>query len=201
MATSGLVSKARWFVHAKHLFVSWREILSMITARTTLFCAISLCLTGGALSQKSGSPPLATDQAATASAAIGAREPITKDTPVARKMMLRYPQPVLVKDLIGLPVLDDDDQTLGYVSSVVRATNGGISLVVPYRNWLAWARFLGDWGTRLVAVPIERVTILAKQIDAVDMDRDAFDNAQKFGWQDSAVINPDEVVTIALGRR
>jgi hypothetical protein len=66
---------------------------------------------------------------------------------------------------------------------------------------LAWARFLGDWGTRLVAVPIERVTILAKQIDAVDMDRDAFDNAQKFGWRDSAVINPDEVVTIALGRR
>ena len=30
-------------------------------------------------------------------------------------MQRRFPQPVRVGDLIGLPVLDDDSRTLGYV--------------------------------------------------------------------------------------
>ena len=40
------------------------------------------------------------------------------------KMQRRYPQPVRVGDLIGLPVLDDQDRTLGRVKSVVRTAGG-----------------------------------------------------------------------------
>ena len=40
------------------------------------------------------------------------------------KMRRRFPQPVRVGDLIGLPVLDWDDSTLGYVRHVVRMPEG-----------------------------------------------------------------------------
>jgi len=37
-----------------------------------------------------------------------------------QRMQARYPQPVRVGDLIGLPVLDDSARTLGYVREIVR---------------------------------------------------------------------------------
>ena len=37
-----------------------------------------------------------------------------------------FPQPIRVGDLIGLPVLDNDSSTLGYVRQVVRTPQGKI---------------------------------------------------------------------------
>src|SRR5262245_52520861 len=73
------------------------------------------------------------------------------------KMRRRYPQPVKVGDLIGLPVLDDHDRTLGYVQNVVRTPSGKIQLVVPYGGVLGWRQ-------RLIAVPIEVVGIAGRQL-------------------------------------
>ena len=66
----------------------------------------------------------------------------------------RFPQPATVGHLIGLPVLDDDDVTLGHVEKVVRTPEGKIELIVSYSKWFGW------FG-RPVAVPLEAVTILA----------------------------------------
>src|SRR5262249_47935065 len=66
------------------------------------------------------------------------------------RMQMRFPQPVRVGDLIGLPVLDDDDTTLGHVREVVRDPQGKIRLIVSYSRW--WGL-----GGRPVAVPIEVV--------------------------------------------
>src|ERR1041384_5054839 len=71
------------------------------------------------------------------------------------RMKRRYPQPVKVGFLIGLPVLDERDSTYGYIREVARTTDGKIQLLVPYRAWLAWAPT--DWGRKVVAVPIETV--------------------------------------------
>src|SRR4051794_23714598 len=68
------------------------------------------------------------------------------------KMNSRYPQPVRVGFLVGLPVLDERDSTLGYIQQVVRTPAGKILLVVNYRAWLAWAPL--DWGRRDVGVPL-----------------------------------------------
>jgi hypothetical protein len=59
------------------------------------------------------------------------------------KMRRRFPQPVRVGDLIGLPLLDRDDSTLGYVRHVVRTPEGKIQLIVNQ------GRLFG-WGGRLV---------------------------------------------------
>ncbi len=119
------------------------------------------------------------------------------------KMNRRYPQPVRVGDLIGLPVLDDDDSTIGYVRDVVRTKTGKIQLVVPYGHWFGWVRLGGpfDWDRRLVGVPIETVAILGRQIDALDMPPEAFDAAPPFKPQDVTPIGRDETIKIALGRR
>ena len=69
--------------------------------------------------------------------------------------------------LIGLPLLDWDNSTLGYVRHVVRTPEGKIQLIVNQ------GRLFG-WGGRLVQVPIEAVAILARQIDLLDISREEF---------------------------
>jgi PRC-barrel domain len=120
-----------------------------------------------------------------------------------QKMQARFPQPTMVGHLMGLPVLDGGDSTIGYVKEVVQDPDGKIKLIVPYAKWFGWARD-GGWlarGRRLVAVPIETVAILALQIDALDMDRDAFDKAPTWSPGTAQPLAPTQVIKIAIQRR
>jgi hypothetical protein len=110
------------------------------------------------------------------------------------KMQRRYPQPVKVGDLIGLPVLDDDDRTLGRIKSVVSTASGKIQLIVPYGGFLGWRQ-------RLVAVPIEVVAIAGRQLAALDMTRAEFDVAPAWSDPQSLPIPPSEIIRIGLYRR
>ena len=110
------------------------------------------------------------------------------------KMQRRYPQWVRVGDLIGLPVLDDDDRTLGRIKTVVRASGGKIQLIVPFGGFLGWRQ-------RLVAVPIEVVGIAGRQIAALDMTRAEFEAALAWNDPGSQVISPEERIRIGLYRR
>lgn len=110
------------------------------------------------------------------------------------KMVRRYPQPVRVGDLIGLPVLDDQDSTIGHISDVVRTPDGRVKLIVPYRRWLVGER-------RPVAVPIETVVILGRQLDALEFPPEAFDKAPTFVAAQATPIARDEIIRIAIGRR
>jgi hypothetical protein len=111
-----------------------------------------------------------------------------------QRMQRRHPQPVKAGDLIGLPVLDDDDRTLGYVKSVVRTADGKIKLIVPYGGFLGWGR-------RPVAVPIEVVAIAGRQIAALDMTRAEFDAAPAWADPQSQSLATGEIIRIALYRR
>jgi hypothetical protein len=110
------------------------------------------------------------------------------------KMQRRYPQPVKVGDLIGLPVLDDNDRTLGRVKSVMRTAGGKIQLIVPYGGFLGWRQ-------RLVAVPIEVIGIAGRQLAALDMTRAEFDAAPPWNDPESRPISPSEVIRVGLYRR
>ncbi|MBS0247775.1 MAG: PRC-barrel domain-containing protein [Proteobacteria bacterium] len=116
-----------------------------------------------------------------------------------QKFKRRFPQPVRVGDLIGMPVLDFNDSTIGYVKEVVRRGDGEIDLIVPYSAWFGWLRT--DWGKRPVAVPIKTVALLAKQIDALEFTRDDFDDAPTWTPADGAPVASNEKTLIALGRR
>jgi PRC-barrel domain len=111
-----------------------------------------------------------------------------------QKMQRRYPQPVKVGDLIGLPMLDDDDRTLGHVSRVVRTLDGKIQLIVSYGGFLGW-------GQRPVAVPIEVVAIAGRQLAALDMSRAQFDAAPAWDDSQSRRLPPSDMIRIGLYRR
>jgi hypothetical protein len=120
-----------------------------------------------------------------------------------QKMQARFPQPTMTGHLIGLPVLDGGDSTIGYVKDVVQDPDGKIKLIVPYAKWFGWARD-GSWlapNRRLVAVPIETVAILALQIDALDMDRDAFDKAPTWLPGIAQPLARNQIIKIAIQRR
>ncbi len=110
------------------------------------------------------------------------------------RMQMRFPQSVRVGDLIGLPVLDDDDSTLGRVREVVRDPQGKIKLIVSYSRW---------WGLagRPVAVPLEVVAILGRQIAAVDMPAPEFAAAPTWTEGSDRPIPPEETIRIAITRR
>lgn len=114
--------------------------------------------------------------------------------PQDEKMARRFPQPVRVGDLIGLPVLDDQDSTIGYTSDVVRTPDGRVKLIVPYRRW-----FAGE--SRLVAVPIETVVILGRHLNALEFPPASFDKAPTFVATQATQIGRDEIIRIAIGRR
>jgi sporulation protein YlmC with PRC-barrel domain len=115
-------------------------------------------------------------------------------TAAEARMNMRFPQPVRVGDLIGLPVLDDDDTTLGRVREVVRDPKGKIKLIVGYSKW--WGL-----GGRPVAVPIEVVVILARQIDSVDMKPAEYASAPTWMAGTDQPIAPDQIIRIGVGRR
>lgn len=144
--------------------------------------------------------PALAQTAAPAAPAVAAKDDKAPPSP-EEKMRRRFPQPVRVGFLIGLPVLDDNDSVIGYISDVVRTPAGKIQLVVPYSPYFGWLRWGGLLNRRLVGVPIETVVILGRQVDAVDMPPAAFDKAPTFKPSDATSIAPDTIIRIAIGRR
>ena len=101
-----------------------------------------------------------------------------KPMPMVERMNRRFPQPVRVGDLIGLPVLDDRSSTLGFVRQVVRTAAGKTELIVSYSRWFGW------FG-RPVAVPIEVVGIEGRQLASLDMARSEYAAAPTWQAQDA----------------
>jgi hypothetical protein len=110
------------------------------------------------------------------------------------KMSRRFPQKIRTGDLLGLPVMDDGDVTLGHVRKVIRTPEGKIKLIVSYSRWFGF-------GGRLVAVPIEVVAILARQLASLDMAPVDYEAAPTWVEADNLNIPPDEIIRIAITRR
>ncbi len=114
--------------------------------------------------------------------------------PMNERMDKRFPQPVRVGFLIGLPVLDDDESTIGFVQQVVRTAQGKTELVVSYGRWFGW------FG-RPVAVPIEAVGMLGRQVASLDMPPSEYAAAPTWQPGDATILPSDASVKIALARR
>ena len=121
---------------------------------------------------------------------VAQSEPLSHEDAMRR----RFPQPVRVGDLIGLPVLDWGDSTIGRVRQVVRTPAGKIHLIVGVGGWFGI-------GARPVAVPLEVVAILARQIDALDMTREEIETAPTWESSKGQPIDANEKIRIALARR
>jgi hypothetical protein len=110
------------------------------------------------------------------------------------KMRRRMPHPVKVGTLIGLRVLDYDDNTIGFVRQVVRTPNGKIVLVVNH------GRLLG-WGGREVGVPIEAVGIFGRQLASLDVQPEEYAALPIWSAANGEPIAPDQTILIGLTKR
>jgi PRC-barrel domain len=110
------------------------------------------------------------------------------------KMARRFPQKVKVGDLLGLPVLDDDNSTLGHVQQVVRSPEGKIKLIVTYGRWFGW------FG-RPVAVPVEAVAILGKEIASLEMPPAEYEQTPTWMAGTDGPLRESDIIRIALTRR
>jgi sporulation protein YlmC with PRC-barrel domain len=113
--------------------------------------------------------------------------------PMNERMLKRFPQAVRVGDLLGLPVLDQNASTLGYVRQVVRTPQGEVELIVSYSRW--WG-----WFGRPVAVPIEAVGIEGRQLVSLDMPPSAYGAAPIWQRNDAASLPADAIIRVALAR-
>ena len=156
----------------------------MCPSRSALALALVLGMTGAGAPAFAAGPPHANTQAAQAE----------DDLTPAERMATRFPQKVRVGDLVGLPLLDFDDRTLGFVTEVARTPEGGIVLVVPVGGWFGR-------GGRPVPVPLETVAILGRQIALLDIPRD--DLPKLASWMPGAgqSVPADDIIRIAITRR
>jgi PRC-barrel domain len=146
-------------------------------------------------------PSGAIAQAIPSAAAPKSAEPAQEKAPAAAIdnspeaiMSRRFPQKVRVGDLIGLPMLDDNDVTLGRVERVVRTPAGKIKLIVGYSRWFGW------FG-RPVAVPIEVVAILSRQIASLDMPPAEYAAAPTWTEGGDMAVPDNDIIRIAVTRR
>jgi hypothetical protein len=109
------------------------------------------------------------------------------------RYLKRFPQPARVGDLVGLPVLDLNSSTLGYVRQIVRTSAGKIEFIVGY-SW-----FWGWFGSP-VAVPLEALGIEGRQLVSLNMPRSEYSAAPT--WYDTAAtpLPADAIVRVALAR-
>jgi hypothetical protein len=126
-----------------------------------LLCVIAIAAVLPAKAAPISDRALHIAQLTTFPAATGGAEPLP---PAEQRMLRRFPQPVRVGDLIGLPVLDENHRTIGYVRKVVRTAQNKVELIVDYDGWFGWE-------AHPVAVPIEVVGIQGRQLASLDMPR------------------------------
>src|ERR1700758_909456 len=93
-----------------------------IVASGLLLAAISLVATANATTPvPTGGRPLMLAQAMIPrTGMMDAQNPM----PMKERYLKRFPQPARVGDLIGMPVLDLNSTTLGYVQKVVQTSTG-----------------------------------------------------------------------------
>jgi hypothetical protein len=111
-----------------------------------------------------------------------------------QKMAKRYPQPVRVSFLLGLPVLDENSSIIGYVHAVVRTPEGKIQLVMPLGGFLGLA-------SRLVPIPVEIVGMLGAQVAVIDMPADRFQSSPTWTTLRAKPLDPSETIRVAITRR
>lgn len=113
--------------------------------------------------------------------------------PMNERYLKRFPQPVQVGDLVGLPVLDERMSTLGTVQEVVRTADGKVQLIVSYSRW--WG-----WFGRPVAVPLELVGIEGRMLVSLDMDPDEYADAPTWHDPSATALPANATIRVALGR-
>ena len=104
----------------------------------------------------------------------------------------RFPQPVQVGQLIGRDVLQnlESQPVLGRVRSVVRGPSGQLSFVMSFGGWFGW-------GGRLVAVPLQALSLLGGYMVATGLTLDQLGRLPTYDGGGTP-LPPGNTITVGL---
>lgn len=168
----------------------WCGKRTPIAALGMVLVATSLTAANAAMPEPAGGGPVVLAQAMIPrTGMMDAQNPM----PMKERYLRRFPPPARVGDLIGMPLLDLNSKTLGYVQQVVQTTAGEIEFIIGYSRW--WGRF-----GRPVAVPLEVFGIEGGHLVSLDMQPSEYDAAPT--WHDTGATSfpADATVRVALSR-
>lgn len=132
----------------------------------------------GCFAQDAGSPDPAKS---------GAMAGLSQD----EKWRRRFPQPVLVSDLIGRLVLDLDQGVLGRIDTLVRDPDGEVRIVFSKRSFFV---FRGA----TVAVPAKAAALLGPFVMVLDLSKDEVGRLPPWTASDAAPVDRASRIEMAL---
>lgn len=103
----------------------------------------------------------------------------------------RFPQPVLVSDLAGIPVFDGTLGRLGTTEKVVRLPNGTANIVIRYGG-------LFGFGGRSLALPLSGIAMLGRQVVVMDIAKDQLDAWPTWTPSGAQPLPPGDTVKVGL---
>ena len=105
----------------------------------------------------------------------------------------RYPQDVRVSDLVGKPLLEGDNSSIGRIESVAKTADGRFLLIVPYGGFLGF-------GQHRVAVRLEAVASIGTALISVEQDRRAYDASPPWRHGSETILHADDPMRVAITR-
>lgn len=105
----------------------------------------------------------------------------------------RFPQPVLVSDLVGRMMLDRDQGVLGWIEAVVREPGGALKIAFARRRLLV---FRGA----TVVVPASVTALLGRFVMILDLDFDQIDRLPALPSTGVTPVDPGSRISMALTR-
>ncbi len=107
------------------------------------------------------------------------------------KWRRRFPQPVLVSDLIGRLVLDTGQGVLGRIETLVRSPDEQVQIVFVKRSLVG---FRGD----TVAIPAKAAALLGRFVMVLDLSKEDVDNLPAWTKTSMPAIERSSKIEMAL---
>jgi len=156
-----------------------RNLTGLAVMRVLSMCAV-LALVAGAAHAQSTTP--------------GGMPPPTGMS-LAESAAMRFPQPVLVGDLLHEEVLRpvESQDVLGRVREVVRDSSGHILVVIDFGGFLGF-------GSRPIAVPVNAMVLLGQDMEVVAFTPQQLRQFPTFSPSGTTVVANDTIIKVGLAK-
>ena len=114
---------------------------------------------------------------------------------LANSAAMRFPQPVLVGDLINREVLEpvESQNVLGTVQQVVRNDTGMIRVVINYGGFLGF-------GVRPIAIPVDAMVLLGQVMEVVAFTPEQLRQFATFSVGGTTPVPSDAIINVGLAK-
>jgi hypothetical protein len=114
---------------------------------------------------------------------------------LAESAAMRFPQPVLVGDLLHREVLRpvESQDVLGRVRELVRDSSGRILVVINFGGFLGF-------GSRPIAVPVDAMVLLGQDMEVVAFTPQQLRQFPTFSPSGTTIIPRDTIIKVGLAK-